>query len=168
MFSQAQPHAELEIETTCIDINKEMILAMNSLLKIKNPNESIVIENWLQNSLEDNSFDVVIGDCVLENVKWEERGKLLSEVKRVLKTNGIFMMRFFSVPRVKPFKTLEELLRDYEKREASYRTALEFIFDMQIFCYNSEDHKGTFTKPKKELEKIRGKNGFHFPEQKSK
>ena len=153
---------ELNYETTCIDINKEMILAMDSVLKVKNPNEVVVNEDWLKNSLEDNDFDVVIGDCVLSNVQWEERDKLLIEVKRVLKPNGIFITRFFSMPKEKPFKTINELLERFSKKEPNYRSALELVFELQIFCYNSEDHKGTFSEPQKTLEKLRVGDKFNF------
>ena len=152
---------KLGYETTCIDINKEMILAMDSVLKTKDPDEVIVNEDWLNNSLEDNAFDVAIGDCVLSNVKWEERDKLLAEVKRVLKPNGIFIMRFFSIPREKPFKTIDELLEYFSKKEPNYRSALELVFELQIFCYNPEDHQGTFSEPKKVLEKLRVGDSFN-------
>ncbi len=152
----------LDYEITCIDINKEMILAMDSVLKVKSPNEVVINENWLENSLMDNTFDVVIGDCVLSNVKWEERDKLLLEIKRVLKPNGIFITRFFSIPREKPFKTINKLLEHFSKKEFNYKSALELVFELQIFCYNSEDHKGTFSEPKKVLEKFRVKNNFNF------
>lgn len=152
---------ELGYETTCIDINKEMILAMDSILKIKDPNEVIINEDWLNNSLEDNAFDVIIGDCVLSNVKWEERDKLLAEVGRVLKPDGIFITRFFSIPREKPFKTIDELLEYFSKKEPNHRSALELVFELQIFCYNSEDHQGTFSEPKKVLERLRVGNRFN-------
>lgn len=154
--------AELGYETTCIDINKEMILAMDSVLRVKNPNEVVINEDWLENSLQSNTFDVVIGDCVLSNVRWEERDKLLLEVKRLLSPKGIFMTRFFSVPREKPFKTIDELLGHFSKKEPNYRSALELVFELQIFCYNPEDHKGTFSEPKKVLEKLRIENKFNF------
>ena len=153
---------ELDYEITCIDINKEMILAMDSVLKVKSPNEVVINEDWLENSLMDNTFDVVIGDCVLSNVEWKERDKLLSEIKRVLKPNGIFITRFFSVPREKPFKTINELLEHFSKRESDYKSALELVFELQIFCYNPENHKGTFSEPKKALEKFRVDNKFNF------
>jgi len=153
---------ELGYETTCIDINKEMILAMDSILKAKDPNEVVINEDWLKNSLKDNTFDVVIGDCVLSNVKWKERDKLLLEVKRVLKPNGIFITRFFSVPREKSFKTIDELLEHFSKKEPNYKSALELVFELQIFCYNPEDHKGEFSEPKKVLERFRVGNKFNF------
>lgn len=153
---------ELDYETTCIDVNKEMILAMDSVLKIKNLNEVVINEDWLKNSLKDNDFDVVIGDCVLSNVKWKERDKLLIEVKRVLKPNGILMTRFFSIPKEKPFKTIDKLLERFSKKEPNYRSALELVFELQIFCYNPGDHKGTFLEPKKVLEKLRIGDKFNF------
>lgn len=154
--------AELKCNVTCIDINKEMISAMDSVLKVKNPHEEILNENWLDNSLPDNSFDIVIGDAVLPNVAWEEREKLLLEVKRVLKPNGLFITRVFCVPRKKPFKNVDELLKKFSTKEPNYQSALELVLELQILAYDSKDHLGTFSKPKEMLEKIRGKGGFDF------
>ncbi len=154
--------AEFGYETTCIDINKEMILAMNSLIKIKNLNEKIINENWLNNSLEDNSFDVVLGDAVFPNVPWNEWKTLLSEVKRVLKPNGLFITRAFCVPRKKPFGSLDEIFRHFSKKEPTYKSALAFTLEIMIYFYNPSDHLGTFKKSKEVLEKVRGENGFAF------
>ena len=84
--------AELKGNVTCIDINKEMISAMNSILKVKNPHEEILNENWLDNSLPDNSFDIVLMINVLHHVDYRDRTKLLKEVKRVLKYKGISLI----------------------------------------------------------------------------
>lgn len=152
--------AALEYNVTCIDINKEMISAMDFVLKVKNSCEKIINENWLDNSLLDNSFDIVIGDAVLPNVAWEEREKLLLEVKRLLKPNGLFITRTFCVPREKPFENINELLKEFSTKEPNYQSALELVLELQILAYNPEDHLGTFSKPKEMLEEIRGKNGF--------
>ena len=154
--------AELKYNVTCIDINKEMISAMDSVLKVKNPHEEILNENWLDNSLPDNSFDIVIGDAVLPNVAWEEREKLLLEVKRALKPKGLFITRAFCIPREKPFKNVDELLKKFSTKEPNYQSALELVLELQILAYDPKDHLGTFSKPKDMLEKIRGKNGFNF------
>ena len=90
---------ELDYEITCIDINPEMAKAMDSVLKVKSQKEIMIIENWLNNTLKDNSFDIVLGDAVLPNVPWEQREKLMSEVSRVLKPEGLFITRAFCVPR---------------------------------------------------------------------
>lgn len=154
--------AEFGYETTCIDINKEMIQAMNSLITIKNPDEIIVNENWLHNSLEDDSFDVVLGDAVLPNIPWDKWDKLLSEIKRVLKPSGVFITRAFCVPRKKPFATLDEIFEYFSAKEPTYRSALEFTLEIMIHFYNPSDHLGTFKKSKEVLEKVRGENGFGF------
>lgn len=154
--------AELECDVTCIDINPEMIQAMDSVLKVRNPNEVILNENWLDNSLEDKSFDIVVGDAVLSNVNWNDRNELLLEVKRILKPKGIFITRIFTIPKEKPYKTIEEILDKFSTKEPNYRSAIELVFELQILCYDPEDHKGTFSEPKKVLEKIRDKDGFNF------
>ncbi len=157
--------AEFGYETTCIDINKEMIQAMNSLIKIKNPDEMIVNENWLANSLEGKSFDVVLGDAVFPNIPWKEWKTLLSEVRRVLKPNGVFITRAFCVPRKKPFASLDEIFRHFSKKEPTYKSALAFTLEIMIYFYNPSDHLGTFKKSKEVLEKVRGENGFNFDSQ---
>ena len=154
--------AGLNCNVTCIDINKEMISAMDSVLKVKNPLEEILNENWLDNSLPGNSFDIVIGDAVLPNVAWEERETLLLEVKRVLKPDGLFITRAFCVPGEKPFRNVDELLKKFSTKEPNYQSALELVLELQIIAYDPTDHLGTFSKPKEILEKIRGEKGFDF------
>jgi len=111
---------------------------------------------------EETVFDIVIGDAVLPNVAWEDRDKLLSEVKRVLKPKGLFITRAFYVPREKPFNNVNGLLKKFTNKEPTYQSALEFVLELQILAYDSKDHLGTFSKPKEMLEKIRGKDGFNF------
>ncbi|MBU4246100.1 MAG: class I SAM-dependent methyltransferase [Nanoarchaeota archaeon] len=153
---------EFGYETTIIDINLEMILAMNSLLKIKNPNEILVRANWLENPLQSGYFDAIVGDAILPNVPWNKRDALLSEVKRLLKPDGIFITRAFCVPREKPFKNTDELLKKFSKKEPTCKSALEFVLDVQIMSYDSKDHLGTFSKPKEVIEKYRTEKGFAF------
>ncbi len=157
-----EPLAEFGFETTCIDINPEMVKAMDSVLNVKNPNEKIVIENWLNSTLKDNEYDIVLGDAIFPNVKWEERKKLLSEVARVLKPKGLFITRAFCVPREKRFKNVDEIFEHFSKREANYENALKFTLEIQILFYNPENHEGTFLKSKEILEKLKDKDGFHF------
>lgn len=157
-----EPLAKLTYTVTCIDINKEMIQAMNSLLKVRNPKETIVNENWLTNSLPDNSFDIVLGDAVLPNVSWEDRETLLLQIKRVMKQKGLYITRAFCVPRKKPFKNINQLLDYFSNKQPNYTSALGFVFELQILTYTPNDHLGTFTKPKEILEKLRDKDDFRF------
>lgn len=153
---------EYGYETTSIDINLEMILAMNSLLKIKNPNEILVRANWFENPLQSGYFDIIVGDAILPNIPWNKREALLREIKRLLKPNGLFITRAFCVPRKKPFKTADELLKKFSIKEPTYKSALEFVLDVQILFYDSKDRLGTFSKPKEVIEKYRTEKGFAF------
>jgi len=152
--------AELNYKTTCIDINPEMIKAMDSVLTVKNPNEQVINENWLDNTLKDKSFDIVLGDAVFPNVPWAQRTNLLNQVIRVLKPGGLFITRAFCMPKQKRFKDINELMEHFSEKEPNYQAALEFVLELQILAYNSEDHEGTFSKPKQMLEKIRSTDGF--------
>ena len=58
-----------------------------------------VVGNWLELPLEDNSSDMILGDgCFVLLNYCDAYPKLLSEVFRVLKKDGLFAIRFFLSP----------------------------------------------------------------------
>jgi ubiquinone/menaquinone biosynthesis C-methylase UbiE len=145
-----------------IDINLDMFLAMNELLKNKDPNEVLVKANWLDNPLTGEYFDVVVGDAVLPNVPWNRREDLLLEVKRLLKPNGVFLTRAFCVPNEKKFANIEEIFEHFSKKEPNMQSALEMALEIQILNYNPEDHLGSMAKVKKSLEEFHERKGIKF------
>jgi len=145
-----------------IDINMEMIMAMGGLVKNQNPQEIIVKSNWLDNPLQEKYFDVILGDAVIPNVPWEKRGEFLKEIKRILKPKGYFLNRAFHVPEVKPYKKIEELLESFANKKASNKTALEMVFEIQIFTHTPNDYQGSNEKVYEVVEKLRGKDGFNY------
>jgi SAM-dependent methyltransferase len=143
-----------------IDINLDMFLAMDELLKSKNPNEVLVKGNWLNCPLRDKYFDVIVGDAVLPNIPWDERNPLLFEVKRLLKPNGVFLTRGFCIPDKKPFTNVEEVLRHFSKKNQSVmQSALEMVLELQILAYDPKDHLGSFAKARDLLEKYHNEKG---------
>ena len=150
-----------------IDINLDMFLAMEELLRNKNPNEVLIRANWLDNPLADNYFDVVLGDAVLPNIPWNERPHLLSEVKRILKPDGIFLTRAFCVPDKKPFSNVEEILDHFSKKEQSImQSALEMVLEFHILTYDPKDHLGSFAKSRDVLEEYHKRKGDKFENKK--
>jgi ubiquinone/menaquinone biosynthesis C-methylase UbiE len=145
-----------------IDINLDMFLAMDELLKSKSQDEVLVRANWLDNPLADGYFDVVLGDAVLPNVPWSERSRLLSEVKRVLKPGGIFLTRAFCVPDKKPFASADEILEHFSKKPANMQSALEMVLELQILMYDPKDHQGSFAKARDALEEYHSRKGSSF------
>lgn len=142
-----------------IDINLDMFLAMDELLRNSNPNEVLIKANWLDNPLADSYFDVVVGDAVLPNIPWNERAHLLSEVKRVLKPNGIFLTRAFCVPDKKSFSSVEEVLEHFSKKKADMQSALEMVLELHILTYNPRDHLGSFAKARNALAEYHKRKG---------
>jgi len=71
--------SEFGYKVTIIDLNMEMIIAMTSLLKIRNQNEAVVKANWLDNPLQSGYFDIIVGDAVLPNIPWAKREKFLKD-----------------------------------------------------------------------------------------
>ena len=153
---------ELGYRTHSIDINMDMFLAMDELLKSRSPDEVLIRANWLDNPLADNYFDVVLGDAVLPNVPWSERSHLLSEVKRVLKPNGIFLTRAFCVPDRKPFASADEILEHFSKKPADMQSALGMVLELQILTYDPKDHQGSFAKARDALEEYHSRKGSKF------
>lgn len=146
-----------------IDINLEMFLAMTELLKNKNPGEILIRADWLDNPLVDRYFDVVVGDAVLPNIPWNEREHLLSEVKRWLKPDGIFLTRAFCVPDKKPFENVDQVLEHFSKKKQSIiQSALEMVLEFHILTYDPKDHLGSFAKAKEALEEYHKRKGFKF------
>lgn len=151
---------ELGYETTIIDINPEMIRAMDSVMKTRNPEETIVSSNWLDNDLQSGDYDVVVGDAVLPNLPYNAREKFFSEVKRLLKPSGVFLTRAFYVPKELRFEALDALLEHFRAREPTYENALKLELELQYLSYDKKTHLATFRNAKKLIEKIRGGNGF--------
>lgn len=150
-----------------IDINMDMFLAMDELLKSKNPNEVLIKANWLENPLADNYFDVIVGDAVLPNIPWNERQHLLSEVKRLLKPHGIFLTRAFCIPDLKRFSTVEEILEHFSNKEQPImQSALEMVLEFQMLTYDPKDHLGSFAKARNVLEEYHKRKGDQFKNKK--
>ena len=154
--------SEFGYKVTIIDLNMEMIIAMTSLLKIRNQNEAVVKANWLDNPLQSGYFDIIVGDAVLPNIPWAKREKFLKEIKRLLKPKGVFVTRAFYVPRKKQYADVKNILEAFSEKEPTPGSAVELLLELQILAYDPKDHLGTVSKPKEIIQKIRGKNGFNF------
>jgi SAM-dependent methyltransferase len=157
----------LGYQTYAIDINLDMFLAMDELIENKNPDEVLLKSNWLESPLAENYFDVVLGDAVLPNIPWGDRPRLLAEIQRLLKPNGVFLTRAFCVPDKKTFSSVEEILEHFSKKDQSVmQSALEMVLEFQILSYDPQDHLGSFAKAKNVLEEYHKRKGDKFENKK--
>lgn len=113
------------VETTIVDINMEMILAMTELMQYKEKaSEEIWVKaDWLRAPLKEGYYDVLFGDYILENLPYKKQSKFFKKCYQLLKKGGCFITRFYAqYPGCKE-PDFKELLREYSKKK----------FDLQNF-----------------------------------
>lgn len=147
-------------KTHAIDINMEMIISLSNLVEHKNPDEVLVKANWLENPLQDNYFDVVLGDAVFPNIPWEKRAQFYNEITRILKPNGYFLNRAFFAPQKKRYETIDDIFTAFAQKEASNQTAIELVFEIQLYTRDPQDRLGSMENVRKVVEKLRSANDF--------
>ncbi|MDP1813205.1 MAG: class I SAM-dependent methyltransferase [Leadbetterella sp.] len=77
-----------------VDINKEMVAGVKKFLQIKNrKNEKVMIGDWLDLPIADASVDLIVGDVSLNNIPFNKFSLVLSELKRVLREDGMICIK---------------------------------------------------------------------------
>lgn len=81
-------------ESNACDINPNMLEAMDKLMKYKkHPKNKKIIANWLELKLSENTFDIILGHLVLEQIlSKKDLKKLLNKLKNLLKPTGFFLI----------------------------------------------------------------------------
>jgi len=103
---------------TVVDINMNMMLAMNELMRIKNPKEIWVKANWVTVPLEHSYYDVILGDLVTTNVGWEEFKEWWKHLHDLLRPNGVFITRaFVALPKAEYIKILDKIMYRIMKKD---------------------------------------------------
>lgn len=86
-----------------VDVNPESISLANEIrCMLKNQNITFLLEDFLQNKFQKNSFDVITLIEVLEHIK--EDSEVIKKIFKILKKNGVFIV---SVPYSKETGDLE-------------------------------------------------------------
>ncbi|MFA6146215.1 MAG: methyltransferase domain-containing protein [Patescibacteria group bacterium] len=125
-----------KIDLFLLDLNLEMIRAMDEFIEIPNSKEKRVIGDWLSMPFKNEYFDLVLGDEVLINVSLTNRNKFLMEINRVLKSSGAFITRAsHENPLAKKF-TLEKALNKYSnyylQNKLKFNQAVNYVLE-EIF-----------------------------------
>jgi len=105
-------------KVVCIELVKDMHSAMSELLTYKNPSEKVIFSNWLSIDLPNNYTNIVLADLTEGNININLKNKYLSEINRILKTNGIYVTRhtaFTKKSQAKPLLTLSQIKKELNK-----------------------------------------------------
>lgn len=110
-----------DCEVTSVDISKDAFASMNKLMHYKSDKENIIVDNWLTVPLKKNHFDVVLGDLVFNNVKYQEHSLLFKRLKTFLKQGGYLITRnAVHIHGVKK-RTIKEIVKDYRDGKIGWR-----------------------------------------------
>jgi hypothetical protein len=77
----------------CVDISEQMYLRTSQSTLCHNPNERLVVSDWLTMELGKHQFHAVLGDKVIDNVHPENWVALLRRVYYHLRRSGCFIVR---------------------------------------------------------------------------
>ncbi len=131
------------VEITVVDFNIEMLLAMTELMrhKDKKSREIWVKSDWLKLPLKENYYDVLMGDCLFQNIPHLKQLFFLEKCHNFLKKGGYFITRVGAkYPEAEVYK-FKDLLKEYLKKEYNNKSFDDF-WSVALFCSNiRKNHK---------------------------
>ena len=143
------------IEITVVDFNMEMILAMTKLMKYKEKTskETWVKSDWLKVPLKENYYDVLLGDCLLQNVPRLKQLFFLEKCHKFLKKGGYFITKIGAkYPGAKVYE-FKNLLKEYLQKDSNLKSFNDF-WSIALFCSNiGKNHRTGIKLLLKELQK---------------
>lgn len=112
---------------TSADISLEMLNAMNLLMEQDWHKEIILKCDWLKMPLQDNCYDIAMGDNYLNMLRWLQFEPMVKETHRLLKPGGnlITAVLIYSGES----RSIEELTKLYEKGQLTIGDLLSFSMD---------------------------------------
>ena len=123
-------------KVTAIDFKKEILDTMAKVMEHgDSENESRVVGNWLDMPFEDNAFDFVWGDGITNNILFDDHDKFFTEIIRILKPQGHFLLRDALVDSDQEDIAVEEAI-DWYKGNKIHRYDLFF----KIYCHTTARH----------------------------
>lgn len=115
-------------EVYVADFSHQMLSGMLKFTRHTDPaNEIWIKDDWLSLFLPERSFDVIIGDLLLQQIPPENEKKFLKKVNSLLKKDGIFISRFHFMSERFRNKDIEEIVKEVEAKVRSYSEKLTLI-----------------------------------------
>jgi len=133
-------------KVTLVDSSREMMKHMLQLNKnINRKNEIWVNVNWLElnNYFKKRSFNLIIGDLVLRNLKLDEQKKFLKIASHLLSKKGTFIIRLHFIDESLLNKNSESIIKSVFNKKIKQNQDIEDLITSRLFdkCTNFENHK---------------------------
>lgn len=114
-------------ELTICEARLEAVMKMEEVMRFSLEKAIIVRSSWLNNPLDNNYYDLILGDIVFINVLSKEQPFLAREIRRLLKKGGYFLTR--NVILGKRHHDLEKIDSDFLNGKTHW---FDSFFDLMI------------------------------------
>ena len=101
---------------TIIDSSEEYNNIVCNDLKYQSGNIRSVICRWEDMPFKD-EFDVIIGDCVIGNIDKENVEDFFFNIRKSLRSNGLFLCKNFLISENYKKKSINEIIENYKENE---------------------------------------------------
>ncbi len=133
--------SELGVKVTLIDFSRKNYEYLTDEVKLK-PEEIFFEGNWITTIL-DEKFDIILADNVINVIKKEDAGKLLSNVSKMLKPGGLFLPRTYIRDKSERY-TPEGIIKKYREGGNKKPMFSWTVRDIVVSAYNFEEDNAVF------------------------
>jgi len=122
-------------ETIAVDVSWMMLVSMNEIMEHKDDeNNKSFLYNWLKldKLFKENSFDVVLADASLNNLKLKYHALMFKILSKLLKPNARFITRQVVIQKDLVERGLDFMQKAYDRKEVDW---LEFYVFFIIFWH---------------------------------
>lgn len=81
-----------DVRLVCVDFSEKMHTQTTTAMSIDNPNETFLLENWLDFDLGRHKFDAILGDKAIDNIMPDDWDRFFSRIYHHLRPGGSFIV----------------------------------------------------------------------------
>jgi len=132
----------------CVDMTRDMYMAMSELVYARNPRERFVLGNWVDVKFRQ-KFDAIIGDYVNSNIGKEHKEKYFNNLLSALKPDGYFITRDVYILNIVKINSVADVFNKHLikviKGEISLKQSSMWIFDRLLWAswFETDDEKAS-------------------------
>lgn len=81
-----------DVNLTCVDFSEKMHSQTTTAMSTSNPNETFILDNWLDFDLGKHKFDAILGDKAIDNIMPDDWDRFFSQIYYHLRPSGSFIV----------------------------------------------------------------------------
>jgi len=128
--------AKYGLKITIVDWSEEIFKALKLLTGNKDYNEGFSKQDWREMEFSE-KFDMIIGDCAITVVPYQDVEKVLNNIERALKEDGIVVQRIW-VRHENQKYSLEDVVKIFKERPENLHWYTSMLFPVLLHYYDAE------------------------------